>query len=112
MDTIAMNIKAAATFRTFWKSNVSIAPPECRIFGPPVIGRGRSVFWSPETELFTSFNVVGGAAGNVFRRRNYSAHSLQAAYSPPPGFAQQNRTEHKKHKSEHKKHKKYAPYDF
>src|SRR5439155_9178319 len=27
-------------------------------------------------------------------------------------FAQQNRTEHKKHKSEHKKNKKYAPYDF
>src|SRR5947208_7447082 len=46
------------------------------------------------------------------RLRRYSAHSLQAAYSPPPGSAQQNRTEHKKHKSEHKKHKKYAPYDF
>src|SRR2546425_11362686 len=39
-------------------------------------------------------------------------YSKGSCFRPQLGFAQQNRTEHKKHKSEHKKHKKYAPYDF
>src|SRR2546426_4598998 len=46
------------------------------------------------------------------RRSACASPAYAFHHSVPRGFAQQNRTEHKKHKSEHKKHKKYAPYDF